>query len=153
MEEMYSAQHLDYQEEIIDGKRYSVSTLKRIALFPTVTGEQQIAPLSMLCDVQIARRRSLFDSFFDDPLDPIYSRTRQTRIESETQTIDVLPLPEAGKPDTFKNAVGQFKITASIDQAVAEVSQPLTLTVILSGKGNIKTLEAPVLPTMANFKQ
>ena len=50
MEEMYSAQHLDYQEEIIDGKRYSVSTLKRIALFPTVTGEQQIAPLSMLCD-------------------------------------------------------------------------------------------------------
>jgi hypothetical protein len=153
MEEMFSAQHLDYKEEIIDGKRFGVSVLKRIALFPTVTGKQQVEPLSMLCDVQVARRRSLLDSFFNDPLDPMFSRTRQVRIESEIQTVDIQPLPEAGKPDTFKNAVGQFTVTAAIDQTTTTVSQPITLTVKLSGKGNMKTLEDPALPRLTNFKQ
>lgn len=153
MEEMFSAQHLDYQEEIIDGKRYAVSTLKRIALFPTVTGKQTVEPLAMLCDVQVARRRSLFDSFFDDPFDPMFSRTRQIKIASAKQSIEVMPLPDMDKPDRFKNAVGQFTVTAAVDRTEGQVSQPVTLTVTLSGRGNLKTLEAPELPELPNFKR
>lgn len=154
MEELFSAHHLDFMEEIIAGRRYAVTKLRQIALFPTVTGELKIEPLSMICDVQAERsRRSLFDSFLNDPFDTFFSTTRQIRVASGEQTVRVLPLPAAGRPAGFGNAVGDFSLEATVDQAETEVNQPVTLTIVLAGEGNLKTVEDPVLPPLDEFKE
>ncbi len=154
MEEQFTAHHLDFMEEIIAGRRYAVSKLRQIVLFPTVTGELTIDPLSMVCDVQGERsRRSLFDSFLNDPFDTFFSNTRQIRVASVEQTVRVLPLPDAGRPAGFSNAVGNFSLKATVDQATTEVNQPVTLTVVLTGEGNLKTVEDPVLPPLGSFNE
>ena len=154
MEELFSAHHLDFKEEIIGGRRYAVATLRTIALFPTVTGEMTLEPLSMICDVQAERsRRSLFDSFLSDPFDTFFSNTRQIRVVSGEQTVRVLPLPGEGRPDGFRNAVGDFSLKAMVDQATTEVNQPVTLTIELTGEGNLKTVEDPELPPLGDFKE
>jgi len=154
MEELFSAHHLDFKEEIIGGRRYAVATLRTIALFPTVTGELTLEPLSMICDVQAERsRRSLFDSFLSDPFDTFFSNTRQIRVVSGEQTVRVLPLPGEGRPDGFRNAVGDFSLKAMVDQATTEVNQPVTLTIELTGEGNLKTVEDPELPPLGDFKE
>lgn len=154
LEELFSAHHLDFMEEIIAGRRYAVSRLRQIALFPTVTGELKIEPLSMICDVQDKRsRRSLLDSFLNDPFDTFFSTTRQIRVGSEEQTVTVLPLPGEGRPAGFGNAVGDFSLKATVDQATTEVNQPVTLTIVLAGEGNLKTVEDPDLPPLDYFKE
>lgn len=154
MEELFSAHHLDFKEEIIGGRRYAVATLRMIALFPTVTGELNLEPLSMICDVQAERsRRSLFDSFLSDPFDTFFSTTRQIRVVSGEHTVRVLPLPGEGRPDGFRNAVGDFSLKAKVDHATTEVNQPVTLTIELTGEGNLKTVEDPELPPLGGFKE
>ncbi len=154
MEELFAAHHLDFKEEIIGGRRFAVATLRMIALFPTVTGELSLDPLSMICDVQAERsRRSLFDSFLSDPFDTFFSTTRQIRVVSGEQTVQVLPLPGEGRPDGFRNAVGDFSLKAMVDQATTEVNQPVTLTIELAGEGNLKTVEDPDLPPLGDFKE
>ena len=154
MEEIFSAHHLDFKEEIIGGRRYAVARLREIALFPTVTGELNLEPLSMICDVQAERsRRSLFDSFLSDPFDTFFSTTRQIRVVSGEQTVQVLPLPGEGRPAGFRNAVGDFSLKAMVDQATTKVNQPVTLTIELTGEGNLKTVEDPVLPPLGDFKE
>ncbi len=153
LEELFAAHHLDFMEEIIGGRRYAVAKLRQIALFPTVTGELKIEPLSMICDVQGERsRRSLFDRFLNDPFDT-FSTTRQIRVASEAQSITVLPLPSEGRPPGFSNAVGDFSLKATVDLDTTEVNQPVTLTIVLSGEGNLKTVEDPVLPPLDYFKE
>lgn len=154
LEELFSAHHLDFMEEIIAGRRYAVARLRQIALFPTVTGELKIEPLSMICDVQGERsRRGLLDSFLNDPFDTFFSTTRQIRVASEEQTVTVLPLPGEGRPAGFGNAVGDFSLQARVDQTTTEVNQPVTLTIVLAGEGNLKTVEDPDLPPLDYFKE
>ncbi len=153
LEELFAAHHLDFMEEIIGGKRYAVAKLRQIALFPTVTGELEIEPLSMICDVQAEQsRRSLFDRFLNDPFDA-FSTTRQIRVASEEQSVMVLPLPSQGRPPGFSNSVGDFSLEATVDLDTTEVNQPVTLKIVLSGEGNLKTVEDPVLPPLDYFKE
>ena len=154
LEELFSAHHLDFMEEIIAGRRYAVSKLRQVALFPTVTGELNIDPMTMICDVQGERSRgSLFDSFLNDPFDTFFSTTRQIRVTSVAQSVQVHPLPNAGRPAGFSNAVGDYSLKATVDQATTEVNQPVTLTIVLAGEGNLKTVEDPVLPPLGDFKE
>lgn len=157
MEDLFSAQNLDFKLEVINGKRYNTALIKQVALFPTVAGNQNIDPLSILCDVPMPRSRGLFDNFFNDPfdtsLDSFFSRNRRVSIRTAPQTIKVNPLPSEGKPKPFSGGVGKFSIRGSIDKKQAEATQPLTLTIVLSGTGNLKTVSDPVLPDLTGFKQ
>ncbi|MBI4397335.1 MAG: BatD family protein, partial [Elusimicrobia bacterium] len=56
------------------------------------------------------------------------------------------------RPAGFKGDVGQYKITAALDKTEAHVYEPVTLTVTVSGDGNIKTLSTPPIPSLDGFK-
>ncbi|MBI4551334.1 MAG: protein BatD [Candidatus Latescibacteria bacterium] len=152
-EELFTAQHLDFSPEIVNGKRYDTAVLKRVALFPTAVGKQRIEPLSMLCDVSVSRRRDPLNSFFDDPFDTFFGRTQRVSLRTEALTVNVLLLPESGKPPHFSGGVGQFTIRASTDSTQAAVNQPLTLIVTVAGEGNLKMINEPVLPDLSEFKR
>ena len=114
----------------LDERRYGVIELST-ALFPTVTGTLEIGP-----------------TLYGFPGTSFRSRRQ---LETNPVRVDVRSLP-AGAPAGFDGAVGQLDISASVDVASAAVNDPVTLTVIVSGAGNIETLPDPRLPDVAGWR-
>ena len=85
-----------------------------------------------------------------NPFD-FFDRGQAYELATEPIRIKVKPLPTEGKPDNFSGAVGQFSIEASTDKSEVKTGDALTLTVVVSGRGNVKTIAEPSLPDMKDF--
>jgi hypothetical protein len=136
--------------EIVNGKRYTVAPIKRYALFPTQSGTLEISPMERQTIVRIQSPRSMdpFDAFFRDP----FGRNVEYMVKSEGLKIRVDPLP-SGAPEDFKGAVGQFAMSTSLDKKTTRTNEPISVKVAISGTGNIKLLEAPVVEFPPDFEQ
>jgi hypothetical protein len=70
--------------------------------------------------------------------------------------IEVIEVPQQGRPDTFIGAVGKFKLSADLLPTKTRVRDPMTLTLALSGRGTLESTIAPdlaLVPQIAdNFK-
>jgi hypothetical protein len=103
--------------EVIDGKRFQVYTINRIAVFPSRTGELFIAPNEYTIPVIIQKKRrgsgSLFDDFFNDPF---FNRNEsyEYKAKSNKITITSLPLPEENVPASFKGVVGEYTLNSEL---------------------------------------
>jgi len=138
-------------EEIVDGKKFMVAEIKRMAMFPTDAGTKTITPMEIECDVRVqTRRRSIFDSFFDDPF---FGRTVRQVVDSRPVTIDVLPLPQEGKPANFTGLVGNFNISANIDKQNVKTNEAISLNIKISGRGNVKMIPAPKVELPPDFEK
>lgn len=141
------------RNEVINGRKYVVADIKKMAMFPTSPGRVEIGSLGVDCDVrQQARRRSndIFDSFFDDPF---FGRTVRKTVQSRPVSIEVLPFPAAGKPDDFNGLAGKYEIKASVDKQNVTTNEAITLKVTISGEGNIKTIPRPTVVLPRDFEQ
>lgn len=131
-----------------DGQQYYVSTIQEIVLFPQKTGTLTVDPLDITCIAQIRQQRNRshgydpFEDFFGDVLGTSYTNVKKD-IKSQPFEIEVLPLPTSNKPESFKGAVGQYTFTSKIDKNELNVNDAFTLTLTVSGKGNIELLELP----------
>ena len=139
---------LQQSSTVIDGQQYNVATIKEIVLFPQKPGNLIIDPLDLTCVAQIRQQRNRsqgydpFEDFFGDVMGTSYTNVRKD-IKSQPIAIEVEPLPTANKPNSFKGAVGQFTFTSKIDKNELKVNDAFTLTLTVSGKGNIELLELP----------
>ncbi len=128
------------ENEIVNGLNYNVATIRKVALFPTHSGELTINPISVVVEAQIRKRStSIFDSFFDDPFGNIVQKT----ISSKPVKIEVMDLPEEGRPADFSGAVGKYKLSVSVDKNKAKTNEAIALHVTISGQGNIKMVNLP----------
>lgn len=153
-EELEGSNNITFSTEMIDGKQFRVGTLKKAALFPTQTGKLEITPFELTVPIQLRRNRNrnnFFDDFFNDPFDA--SQTVEYNATSNKVTINVLPLPAAGKPESFNGAVGDFTLKASIDKTTAKTNESMTLKVSISGKGNLELLKLPKLDIPTGFEK
>ncbi|MBR6774161.1 MAG: protein BatD [Bacteroidales bacterium] len=131
-----------------DGKQYNVATIQEIVLFPQKSGTLTIDPLDITCLAQIRQQRNRsqtydpFEDFFGDVFGTSYTNVRKD-IKSQPINIEVMPLPTVNQPQSFKGAVGQFTFTSKIDKDELKVNEAFTLTITVSGKGNIELLELP----------
>jgi hypothetical protein len=48
--------------------------------------------------------------------------------------------------------VGQFELSAKLDKEATDAGDPRTLSVVIEGQGNLKTVEAPELPPLPGFR-
>ncbi|MDH7514534.1 MAG: BatD family protein [Bacteroidota bacterium] len=134
--------------EILDGNQYEVYTLKKVVYFPTQAGTLTIDPFEINCTVQVRKKRrtgdDFFDRFFNDPFFDSYQDIRKT-LTTDRITINVKPLPDEGKPESFRGAVGSYTMEASIDKTTLKVNESAVLKVVIRGTGNIKLLEEPIV--------
>ena len=133
--------------ETINTKQYRVGILKKVALFPQRSGALELDPMEVECVVQVqSKKRSndLFDQFFNDPF---FGNVRNVnhKVRSEPVKVNVLPLPTAGIPPGFQGAVGRFTMDVWLDKERTSTNEPVTLKVKITGKGNIKLIEAPAV--------
>ena len=118
-----------YREEV-DGRQYRVSEERKI-LFPAYSGVVTIGSTRLTVSGGI--------------LGP------HTVLDTEPVTLDVRPLPE-DPPPGFSGAVGRFEISARLDPVEAQADVPTTLTVTVSGEGNVEALLEPVWPDMPGWR-
>ena len=148
-EDIDSPKNIALSNEVVNGKQYHVGVIRKMALFPTQSGNLEIAPMEVTTQVQM-QTRSLdpFDAFFRDP----FGRTVNYKVRSEPIRIKVDPLPP-GAPPSFKGAVGRFTMNTAVDRKTTKTNEPVTLKVTISGTGNIKVLEVPEIELPRDFEQ
>jgi predicted house-cleaning noncanonical NTP pyrophosphatase (MazG superfamily) len=64
----------------------------------------------------------------------------------------VKALPEAGKPEGFSGAVGEFQFTVSADKNVLKANDAAQIKVEVKGSGNLKLFEIPKIITPAELE-
>lgn len=139
---------LQQSSVIRDGKQYNVATIQEIVLFPQKSGIRKIEPLDITCLAQIRQQKNRshtydpFEDFFGDVFGTSYTNVKKD-IKSQPIEIEVMPLPTANQPQSFRGAVGQFTFTTKIDKTELKVNEAFTFTITVSGKGNIELLELP----------
>jgi len=80
-------------------------------------------------------RRDIFGSV-------LMQRTSRT-VSAGNKTINVKPLPEAGKPLDFTGAVGDFNLNVTTSKTELDASESLQVKVDVSGNGNLKLFKLP----------
>ncbi len=141
-----NSQQVQQHEEIIDGKRYAVYPIHKIALYPQETGTLTLSPIntevSAIVEVNNSRRRSsgsIFD-IFDDPFfsGGGYQVVNKT-LKSNSLSINVKPLPN--EPTNFSGAVGDFSVKSKTDTKKLKANEALTYTLTISGSGNLMLID------------
>ena len=143
----HNAQY-EVSQENVDGVNYSVVEIKKAYLFPQRSGKIEIEPLEIQCVVRekTGKRSDPFEQFFGhDPFFGGFDAYKDVlyNVKSNAVTIDVMPLPEANKPTDFPGAVGNFSMSASIDKDKVKANEGINLKITISGKGNLKLIDAP----------
>ena len=64
-------------------------------------------------------------------------------VSAGKKTINVKPLPEAGKPADFSGAVGDFSFNVSLSKTELKASESLQAKVEVKGNGNLKLIKLP----------
>ena len=140
---------LKQASEYVNGIEYTTAEIQKVIIVPQRSGTLTIDPMSMECIAQIrterSNRRSMdpFEAFFNDPFFSSNITNVQKELSSQSLSIDVKALPENGKPDSFAGAVGSYKFTSSIDKEELSTNEAVTITMTVSGTGNIELLQMP----------
>ncbi len=151
VKELFAAQTLESRRETIRGVQFNVAPLRRVALFPTSAGVQQVEAMVLSCEIpQQRRQRSVFDTF--GLLDGFGLSSQNVSVRSETVEIEVLPLPRNGRPPDFSGAVGSFALQVQALPDAVPVGDPVTLKVEVRGKGNINALKLEAVKALAGFE-
>jgi len=142
--------NVEWKVEDYNGSRYHVAVLKEVILFPERFGKLALDPLNMTFVV-----RQVVPS--NDPIDQFFGggsyKDFKYKVKSSPVTINVKPLPEAGKPEGFQGAVGNFSVSATLDKSAVRANEALNYTVKINGSGNLKLLRAPALKLAADMEQ
>ncbi len=117
-------------EESAAGRLYDVYE-ERTVLFPSLVGRLTIDPAVMR--VQTALGAAVQE------------------LSTGHVNVDVRPLP-LGAPDGFDGAVGDYRISASVDSDRLSGGDPATLTVTVAGTGNVDALPVPSVPDSADWR-
>ena len=136
------------REATIDGLLYRVIEFPT-TVYPVRSGNLVLGPAEVDCDVIIQSSRNLspfFDSFFGNAAR--YSLT----VKSDPLTVVVHPLPVRGRPAHFGGAVGQYRLDVSAKPTSLKVGEPITLTMTVSGKGNIDSVTIPRISDLTQFR-
>lgn len=121
------------QLETLDGVQYQSFTLKKSALFPQQSGTLVLDPAEITGVARLADRANP------------YGKDVKFKLKSSPVNITVTPLPLEGQPADFGGAVGRFSLDSKVDKTSLSTDESLTLTLNISGTGNLKLIQAPQL--------
>ncbi len=116
---------LDWEPKKFEGQQYLQLLFEEKVIYPQEIGPMNISPFEM-----------------------VLSGYGNYVVRSKPSRVEVLALPELNQPSSFSGLVGRFEITSSISDTVANVNEILSLTLKITGVGNLQNTIAPsiVLP-------
>lgn len=79
---------------------------------------------------------------------PVY-----TLVDSEPLLLNVRPLPEAGRPDSFNGAIGSFLVDSPVlSTNRLRAGDLLSMVVVVRGRGNLDRLTPPPVPVSPQWQ-
>lgn len=139
---------VEYQS-VYKGQSYQVLEV-RYALISSREGIYGVRSSRMSMTVFQSGRKSS-RSLFDDPFFS-FSSGKPVTIASEPLELNVLPLPQKGRPTDFSGLVGNFNIKSHLEPSKIRAGESATMTVLLSGRGNVKRIPDLKLPELEKIK-
>jgi len=140
---------LRQSSEYINGIEYTSAEIQKIVVVPQRSGKLSLEPMTIECIAQIRtesnnrRSNDPFDIFFNDPFFNRNIANVRKELSSQSFSLDVKNLPETGKPASFAGAVGDYTFKSTIDKTDLKTNEAFTLTLSVSGAGNIELLQLP----------
>lgn len=154
---------------VVEGARYRAA-IYRTAVTGVKTGTVTVGPVETTPTVQLppvqtknGKRRggggggifggddddNPFNQFFGGGLR--WQPPQQVKVTAPGVPVEILPLP-SGQPEGFSGGIGQFKLEVEAQPRRAQVGDPVTVRLILAGKGNFARINAPVLSDDAGLR-
>lgn len=116
-----------------NGREYQRRTLASLALYPIKSGRLTIDPYRMV--IGAIRFRNANSSFSRRYIE-------QIPVNSDTVYVEVSELPQP-RPADFSGGVGTYRVEVQADRNEMSTDDALTLTMRVTGQGDIQRLEAP----------
>lgn len=136
------------QVEHYNGINYNTYEIRKILLFPQHKGKLKIdaAKINTIVRIPVQQiQRSFFDSFFEQ------FQEVEKIISTGVLNINVEQLPQP-KPADFSGIVGSLSLESDITSKEVNTNEPITLTLEISGSGNLKMLKNPELQLPTDFE-
>lgn len=121
----------------VQGERFARVVLLQKALFPLAAGKTEIEPLRAELVVRLASA---------GPFGALVSDVRSIDRASNGLTVEARALPSP--PANFPGTVGKLKLDAKLEPAAVKAGEAATLTLTLSGQGNLQGVPDPRLPSL-----
>lgn len=138
-------QRFKAEDATYQGKVYRSVVLKRVVLYPQKSGKLEIEPLALKIYIDVpTNRRDFFGS-------RVYTSTSKT-VTAGKRTIDVKPLPTAGRPADFTGAVGQFDFNLITNKKELKAGESLEAKLEVKGNGNLKLFNIPKLSVPSSLE-
>jgi hypothetical protein len=131
---LFQSQNGSRRERIVWQGRPANALVTPLRLTPIKPGESEI---SLQAIVFVAKNNAV---------GRLSGNTAQTMLDTPPVKVSVRPLPESGRRPGFTGAIGQFTLgqpTLSTPEVI--VGDPVTLTVTITGEGNLEGIGAPPL--------
>jgi hypothetical protein len=125
------------------GKVYLHYPFRLSVLVPNRVGTTTFVPYMARLEYRDPADRMRFFSF---------GSAREVVRRSESKTLEVKPLPVAGRPDDFDGSVGTFQVSARIDREQASVDDAIGLEVTVEGTGFLQAARPPEIPETPGLK-
>jgi hypothetical protein len=142
--------------EKVNGKNFSVHTIRKTQLIPLQSGDITLDPMELDNNIYFIRADAgtvkksgqgmggLLDRLFEPEISGT-PFTQHVVLESKPVIIHVKPLPEAGKPTDFNGAVGKYTIHSSLDSREVDTGDAANLSIVVKGSGNLPVINAPAM--------
>ena len=137
----------------VGNRLFTVLTF-RTFIAPTRAGELKLGPTSMKINIPKPnqRRRSPFDSLFDDDFFFGGTEWQPVVVTHDAITINARALPVTNQPPSFTGAVGNYSMNVKVSPTNVAVGDPITVRVEISGSGQLDGLLLPEQPAWREFK-
>lgn len=141
-----------------DGQKFAILEYRTSVMAPT-PGTYTLGPAT--AHFAVSRRKPLPSGAMPDLLndnESVYERAigAGERLVMDLTTgpitVTVAPLPQQGRPDGFKGAIGSFDFTMKAHPARLKEGDALTLTLEVTGQGNYKTVTSLPVPALEGFR-
>ena len=140
---------LKQSSEYINGIEYTTAEIQKVIVVPQRSGNLTLDPMTMECIAQVRTERNNsrsmdpFEAFFNDPFFNRNIVNVKKELSSQALTLEVKNLPENGKPASFAGAVGNYSFKSDIDKTELSTNEAVTITLTVSGTGNVELLQMP----------
>lgn len=132
------------RQQEVNGVLYNV-VIFQTAIIPAKTGELDLgeAALDVMVQVPVQMPGGMADMF-----NGMFGRPMQTQpgvVKTKPESIEVKALPKEDRPESFSGAIGQFGVEAVASPKKTAAGDPVTIDVVIDGRGNFDVIGAPIL--------
>ncbi|HMH30351.1 MAG TPA: BatD family protein [Steroidobacteraceae bacterium] len=143
-------------EKLINGEPFVLLTWRSTlaVVKPGAFSLSAEAPLTVKIRTRPKQESSLDDRFGDPFWQNLFGATvpKDIDVKSPAQELTVRELPAQGRPADFHGAIGTFSIASDVSPTKADVGDPLTLRMRVTGSGNFDRVDSTMLDHLDQWK-